>query len=268
MTSVRRTISRQCRRLGAVALLLIPLFVCPAAHAGIPVFDGAALQNNIAQLVQWAKQLEEMRNQIENQVTQIARAEEHISKVSGIRDLGDVLNSEVYQQAREYLPTDWRETLAMIDTAGGIDDLDDLSRELRNLNSAYSMTEMGVDEDSETGRSMIQYQNAVAVDQNISTRVIDRTTGRMIELQTLVDKINTTTDLKASVDLLARINAEQVMLTNELVRNQAQYQLVASQKSVIENQKRERHLAKSNEEFNPQTHLQGLGLSYATQSGE
>jgi hypothetical protein len=62
------------------------------------------------------------------------------------------------------------------------------------------------------------------------------------ELQGLVDKVNQTEDLKASMDLVARMQAEQLFLLNELIQVQSRGELSRSQDAVGANQRAEERI--------------------------
>jgi len=175
----------------AVAILLagalaVATFFLRNAFAGdIPVIDASNLTQAIQQVMHMAEQIEQLKNQL-------AVAEQQLDSISGSRSMGGIINSQY--------------DVAMDVNQGEI--LEDLG-----LRSA--------EENGLIGEEATLYDEA---NENVSLRLgqsqksLEQAQDRFSELSKLVAKVNNCPDQKDILDLQARIQAEQVLLQNEMVK--------------------------------------------------
>lgn len=186
---------------------------------------------NNAQLV---SQLNQMVKQYQQQLQQLQQAVQQTSAMTGTRNMGSLINSPADAQLRRYLPSDWQSTLGMGSASG----LTGSASQTQSLYNGYNSTYAPV-----SGASAITRDPngpmAQAIDRKTQTtyasmaaseQSFNNTTPRTSNYESLLQQLNTTTDLKSSVDLQSRINAENGMALNELVRlNSIQIQQKAAE---------------------------------------
>lgn len=169
----------------AGALAVATFFLRNAFAGGIPVIDASNLTQAIQQVMHMAEQIEQLKNQL-------AVAEQQLDSISGSRSMGGIINSQY--------------DVAMDVNQGEI--LEDLG-----LRSA--------EENGLIGEEATLYDEA---NENVSLRLgqsqksLEQAQDRFSELSKLVAKVNNCPDQKDILDLQARIQAEQVLLQNEMVK--------------------------------------------------
>lgn len=155
-----------------------------AYAGGIPVIDTAQLTQEAQNFI---KSLTEMKNQVENQIKQITELKAQVSALTSQRGLGNVLRDEL----KSTIPDSWKEMY------GKVGDLDILKGEnFDPQSSAKSLVAML--EGTEKSFESIQ--------------------ERMKKIDELTNLINTTKDIKETGDLQARIQSEQLAITNEQIK--------------------------------------------------
>jgi len=80
------------RRLALRLFVVLSIFSAPAAHAGIPVIDGANLAQAIQEVLAWTQQYDQMVQQIQQLDAQIKQTETMTGKLDIARFLGSILN--------------------------------------------------------------------------------------------------------------------------------------------------------------------------------
>ncbi len=82
-----------------IAIVITCCFVMSTAQGGgIPVIDASSLAQQIEQVVSWGKQLQAMKQQYDQQLTQY-------QSMTGQRGFGNALNDP---KLRQYLPAEWK----------------------------------------------------------------------------------------------------------------------------------------------------------------
>jgi len=99
---------------------------------------------------------------------------------------------------------------------------------LTNMNMTPAQTQLLTD----------RRTNAAAM-QSIASQGMANASARFNYLQSLTDQINTTTDPKSIAELNARIEAEQIMVTNEQTKLQQTVSLMQSRDAVTQQQQNE-----------------------------
>jgi type IV secretion system protein VirB5 len=169
----------------AGALTVASFFPRKAVAGGIPVIDASNLAQSIQQVMHMVEQIEQLKNQLEVAETQLDR-------ISGSRGMGGIISSQ-YDVAMD-------------------------------LNQAEILEDLGLksaEENGLTGKEASLYDEA---NENVSSwlgqseKSLEQARDRFSELSKLVAKVNNCPDQKDILDLQARIQAEQVLLQNEMVK--------------------------------------------------
>ncbi|WP_256330861.1 type IV secretion system protein [Pelistega sp. MC2] len=169
-----------------IVLVISSIFAITTAKAGgIPVIDGAALAQDAANFV---KQIAEMKNQVENQIKQLTELKNQVSAMTGGRGMGNIARNVI-----DNVPDSWKEIYSKTQ---------DIANNTR-LNDKF---------DPEAGtKGLLSMLDST--DQTFSD-----IKQRISRIEELTNKINTTTDIKASADLQNRIAAEQTAISNQQVK--------------------------------------------------
>ncbi len=170
-----------------VAGLLFGLVGVPSAalSTGIPVFDGANVAQSIQQIMHMVEQIKHVKNQLEV-------AESMRQKMSAVRDMAGIIDS-VYDN-------DMDVDFADILEESGIKSAADLG-----------LTGDVADIYNEKTRNTAERKGR-------SDKYMKQTIDRFQELKKLVEKVNAAPDPKDIMDLQARIQGEEVLLQNELLK--------------------------------------------------
>src|SRR5208282_4738540 len=86
-------------------------------------------------------------------------------------------------------------------------------------------------------------RTSVATSGAVSRSALADTSSRFADLQQLVSAIGSTTDQKAILELQARINAEQTMISNDQSKLQALYKTTEADEELRKQRVRERAIA-------------------------
>ena len=160
----------------SVCMLALPV----TSHAGgLPVFDGANVANTLQQIVH-------MKQQIDNQVKQISELKSQVTAMTGSKDIGKTFS----ETALEQLPSEWK------DLYGGVNNTD------------YKKVIQGKTYTPETAMKQLihNYESSI--------QAFNDTKSRLNNIQKMVQKIDSTTDIKAAQDLQNRIAAENAIIQN------------------------------------------------------
>lgn len=204
---------------------LLTALSCSFVHsAGIPVVDAAA----IAQMVQQLAQAQQTYQQITNQLNQ---AKQTYANFTGSRGMGVLYwNSSL----RQMLPADYTQELNAVLSSGKAG----LSGEALKY---YNSMNLDRNCDSLLGARLSACQKEQAGNALMTTKFAQaqkRVEERSVSIQNLMGRINTAQDAKAIADYQARIQTETAALSAEKLRldsiiavQQAQQQIVASEKA-------------------------------------
>lgn len=212
-----------------------------ASASGIPVVD----VSNLAQAIQdYSNQIEQITNQfeqIQNQVKQIESLKDQYEQqvkefesMTGSYDMGKLLNSIQDKEARDYIPHSWEDTLAVLEGGGLTGSQSDVERIMKDRieqgqihpDDELFPTEQA--KNSPSAQRYLQTKANVYATIGISQATFDSSRDRLDNIEGLMEQIDTATDPKAAQDLQNRIIAENAVLTNEIVRQQAVTNLALS----------------------------------------
>lgn len=205
--------------LAVVAGVLVP---SPAAGQ-MATFDHANFLQSIQQVKHMVTSLQRMQDQLSTMRGQLAQAQQQYQAITGSRGMGNL----VTDQARDYIPRNWRETLA----ANQSGEFGRLVGEIRE--SAGYLADANLEGINDAYRASLQQTGERAItNQAAHAAVFEESSARFERIQTLMDHIETAEDDKAVQDLQARIQVEQVMLQNELIRAQSMASMMQAQERV------------------------------------
>lgn len=211
---------------------LLTLGSARPAHAQFAVIDVAA----IGQLVQEVRQLEE---QVATARGQLAQAQAEYAAMTGNRGMQNLLAGTL----RNYLPMNFSQLSQVM--GGSSASYAALATNVRSLMTANAvLTPIQVSALSATEQALLGLarENPALLQATAST-ALSNSSDRFASLQQLISAIGTAADEKASLDLTARITAEQAMLQNESTKLQVLYQLGQAQEWSRLQQLRERLIA-------------------------
>ena len=234
--------------LSFTALMIAVFAPLPAQAQGIPVYDAAGY-------AQMLSELEQMTQDYQKQIEQLSEAIKQTNALTGSRGMGALANGNLESDLRRYLPNTWQETMNMMNVSG-------LSGAGLSTQSAYN--------DLHEIYQPLKGEEAIPTDPSGATaHALDRRTGttfaaiaageqafnsiprRMETYETLLTELDNSQDLKGSIDLLARISAENGFILNEMMRlNAIQIQQRAARDNQELNSYKRSHTAN---QYNPDT---------------
>ena len=204
---------KRIQHLFTIAATFSIVLASPRAHAQWAVVDVGA----IAQLVQQVSTLEQQLSTAQQHLTQ---AQQTYQSMSGGRGMQLLLSGTV----RNYLPSDWSQVQTTLSQANGA------SRALAagiqaaiHANAILTPQQMAAFSPAEQAQINADRQSAAAL-QSMTRTALVNTSSRFASIQQLINAIPSATDQKGILDLQARIQAEQGMLSNEQTKLQTLYQ--------------------------------------------
>lgn len=212
----------------AVALSVGMALNAGTASAQAVVFDPTNFAQNLQQVAHMLTQLQKLQQQIKTAQDQLQQQKQQYAAITGSRGMGTLQTDN----NRGYIPRSWQETLSGNGQIGAL--AGDIKRSagyledknLTGLNDAYRKALRRSGDQAATGMAA-------------NAAVFQEAGGRFQRLQTLMDRIETASDDKAVQDLSARIQVEQVMLQNEMIRAQSMNAMVLQQQQVEKERQRQ-----------------------------
>ncbi|SEM22227.1 type IV secretion system protein VirB5 [Bosea lupini] len=196
---------RVSRLLIAAALAGLPAL--SVAQQGVPVFDASAIAKHVEQIGKLAEQIEMMKAQL----TQAKQLYESFNKLTDVNDVASLLSSDEF---RKHLPKEFGEIEKLVSGGGG--SLAGLVDRYLDQNRAYQ----GGDANSFYRTELDRIARQTGAKHSIGQSVYDTASKRIDGLEELRQKITGSKDAKDVLDLSARIQAEQALLQNEVLRMQ------------------------------------------------
>jgi len=209
----------------AAAATAIVLGTGNAQAQGIPVID-------IANLIQTLLQVLNDITEISNQVQQIYQLENQVKSLNGIRNLGDVFNNPML---RNYIPAEAYTQLNAIQNSGYAA-LNGTAKALRDAGMVYNCMDL-------TGAARTTCQSTLAQPyqhKGLLQDAMKSASGRLSQIQSLMNQINATTDQKAVQEIQARIGAENALLAHEVSQVQMLQGMADSEERIARSRERER----------------------------
>jgi len=201
--------------------LFITLFLCHislATASGIPVYDASGYTQLLAQLNQMSKDYQKQVEQLEQSIRQA-------DALTGTRNMGSLENSQIEEDLRRYLPNTWKETLDMMH-AGNLGTSAQETKSIYGnlLNTYQPMAGSDIMTSDPTGpvsRSLDLKNQTTFAAMAAGEQSFNNASQKTQTYERLLEELNHTADLKASVDLQSRIAVENGMVLNELIRLQS-----------------------------------------------
>ena len=189
--------------------LLINLSFYSISNAGIPVIDATSIAKQVQQIVYLTKQLNELKEQV-------ITAKETMDRQSGSRGMGAVISS-VYDPA-------------MTVSVPGI----------LSSNGIHNSVTLGLSGDA--AMMYDQANNVTAQYLGQTEKTLQQSQARFTELLKLIAKVNNAPEQKDILDLQARIEAENTMLQNEMIKLMSLKAKAEAEQQMYERKKQQRHL--------------------------
>lgn len=167
-----------------------------AAHAGIPVFDGSNLAQQIQQVISWGKQFTQMKDQFD-------QLKKQYDALNGSRGMASLVNDPAM---RKYLPADYASILT-----GGYAD----SATIKAAAKVIGIDETYIGAATDTAKAFDSNATQAAINRATAAAGYKQAHDRFEKIQVLLDKVSAAPDAKDIADLQARIQAEQTMMANE-----------------------------------------------------
>ncbi|WII94060.1 type IV secretion system protein [Kingella negevensis] len=157
------------------------LMFSSVSAGGIPTFDAKAVLESIER----GKQL---KTQIENQISQIQEMRNQLAAIKGSRGMGNLARQAINYDLN--VPSEWGD--------------------LHKLTSAQQQARL-------KGNQYDSAQSDNLLNQNLTmlSKFTSENQQRLNTIDSLINQINTTTDIKASSDLRNRLSAEQLKFQNQ-----------------------------------------------------
>ncbi|KPB00617.1 hypothetical protein SU32_12350 [Ahrensia marina] len=206
--------------------LVISLSMFPVSNAssqGIPVIDTSQIAQVIAQLQQQIKDYEEQLKQLTTMKDQLANLQQQLTAITGAKGISSILNGTAEKAARQ----------AADDLKGIVDGAisgNAIAGNIGNMRSVISdlKTRFKLDDLADFASSDVAADKAIASLAGSGLAAVataedsyKRANDAVGRINSLVDQIDSTSDLKASVDFNTRVNAEVAVLLMELLRVQS-----------------------------------------------
>lgn len=200
-------------------IILLFIYISPSAFAqGIPVYDASSFGQMITQL-------DSMSKDYQKQLEQLDQAVRQADAITGPRNMGSLNNSSLESELRRYLPNTWQQTMNMMNAQG----LGSAGLGTQNLYSALTDTFRPLpgseflpsDPNGPIAQALDRRNNTTYAAMAASEAAYNNISTRIEAYENMLEELNNTTDLKASIDLQARITAENGMILNEMIRLQA-----------------------------------------------
>lgn len=191
-----------------ICALLLLISMPGAARAQYPVYD-------VRNYYQLSAQLSQMTKEYQKQIEQLDQAIQQTSALTGTRGMGSLANGALEEELRRYLPNSWQETMDMIGTSGAQGIYSDLYQAYEPVKGAVYIP---ADPDGPMARALDRRTDTTFAAMAASEQAYDNISRRIAIYESLLGELNSTADLKASIDLQARIAAENGMILTELMR--------------------------------------------------
>jgi type IV secretion system protein VirB5 len=206
-------------------LLASAVAVGAPARADYPVIDIA----NLAQALESFMQLSAQLQQLERQYTQM---QQQYESLTGSRNMGGLFNGSSDQQMRTYAPGSWQQSLSILQQGG----LPGNAATVQTAGQSFAQTQ-GINQtgsqvypgSSANAQAYNASSGATAAAAGLGQAAYNQTQARMQRVQQYLAQINSTSDVKASIDLNARLLAEvNEALTQMIQLEAAQIQVQGS----------------------------------------
>jgi type IV secretion system protein VirB5 len=217
--------NRHLKVFASVSTLSIALGAGSVRAQGIPVID-------VANLIQTVQQVVNDITEINNQVQQITQLQSQLNSINGIRNLGNIFNNPLL---RNYVPADAFNYINAVGTSG-YSGLNATAKTLRDTGMVYNCLDL-----AGAARTSCQATLAQPYQQKgLLQDAMKSASGRLAQINALMDQINATTDQKSVQEIQARIGAENALLAHEMSQVQMLQGMADSEERIARSRERER----------------------------
>ena len=153
--------------------------------------------------------------------------------MNGVRGMGNLINNPA---ARHYLP---KTASGLYNLSQGAGRTQGLSGSLEAIRRAAQVMTPAQAATPHTARMLERQQTQIAMMQATAEASYNAAGARFDSLQTLVNRVDLAQDPKAAADLANRINAENAMLQNEMIKLNMLAMIQSAQEKQLKQQARE-----------------------------
>jgi type IV secretion system protein VirB5 len=217
---------------GVFIAVLLAIGAAKPAQAQFAVID-------VASIVQLVQEVEQLQQQVATARSQLAQAQSEYAAITGDRGMQLLLSGT----NRNYLPTNWTQLSGVL--SGSSSAFPSLAGDVSALlasNAVLSAPQIAALTPAQQAQVSAARQSPALL-QALARDALANSSDRFASLQQLIVAIGSATDQKASLDLTARVTAEQGMLQNENTKLQALYQVAQSQEWARAQRAREQAIA-------------------------
>lgn len=173
-----------------------------------------------------ADQVKTAAQQLDRLKDQLANMESQYKSLTGTRNLGELLR---HNELKQYLPSDYQRIYDSLKNGGNT-----------AFNGEIASIESAIKRDSSRNTIIDQERKVRAANKAIAQHTYEGAGKRLQQIESLIRKINTTSDPKGIAELQARIAAEQAVIENEAVKIKLMSMLQNAEQQVIQAKKEER----------------------------
>ncbi len=207
----------------ALVLMLTIFPVTSAVPQGIPVIDTSQIAQVIAQLQQQIRDYEEQVKQLTTLNDQLTNMQQRLQAMTGAKGISSILNDTAEKTARE-AASDLQSIVTSAIGGGGISgNVGNMDTVISDLKARFDLGDL-----TDFDNSSVAADKAIASLAGSGLAAVataedsyQRANAAVGRVNTLVDQIDSTGDLKASVDFNTRVNAEVAVLLLEILRVQS-----------------------------------------------
>ncbi|MFK7846057.1 MAG: type IV secretion system protein [Rhodothermales bacterium] len=190
---------------------------------GIPVIDTSQIAQVIATLQQQIKDYEQQINQLTTLKDQFTNMQQRLQAMTGAKGISSILNGAGDKAARK-AATDLKSIVdgAISGTviAGNVGDMNSVISDLKSRFSLGGLSTFN-SSDIASNKAIASLAGSGLAAVATADDSYKRANSAVTRVTALVDQIDSTTDLKASVDFNTRVNVEVAFLILELIRVQS-----------------------------------------------
>jgi len=206
--------------------ILLPLFFMSSVNVGaqgIPVIDTSQIVQVVAQLQQQVRDYEEQVKQLITMKEQFENMKERLLAMTGAKGISSILNGSAEKIART-AATDFQSIIDNAISGGTISgNVGDMNSVIADLRTRFDLGDLATFDSSSVASDKAIASLAGSGLAAVATAddSYKRAGAAVARINTLVDRIDATPDLKASIDFNTRVTAEVAVLLLELVRVQS-----------------------------------------------
>ncbi|MCK1326746.1 type IV secretion system protein [Bradyrhizobium sp. 156] len=202
------------QRIPTILVSVLIFLMASSAEAEI-VFDPSVYARQFEQLTELKKQVDTLTSQLrvaQDQLNQAKQLYDSFNKRTNANEIGALLNTP---QFRKVLPQQFSDIERLVAGQGGGNFVDAMNHYL-SQNRAYA----GNSGNSYYQSALDRIARQTGAKHSMGQAVYDTASQRIDALEELRTRISSATDVKETLDLSARLQAEQALLQNDLLRMQ------------------------------------------------